>query len=271
MVKCLSFFPLKCPIELHPSKGQPLSSGSDSFDKFRLCLSSIFLCFDLPFVGISDGTFFTGLFVVERFTEVLSSVSVSDLIEALPRCFDFLVLFIRADFLLGLASAALSESESEFEPAEDESVEVDVADETSFLGSGLGFSGVTLGGGLGGAVPMGYFLGRPRPRPEVELPDCRRSSLTGAAGGGFSSSDSEEFEKILFSTFLDFAVAAADFLGTGRFLAALLIDAAEAALGAAGAFPCSCKAWCCLITEGGTLPPVGAEGALALLEGVLTG
>lgn len=163
---------------------------------------------------------------------MLSSVSVSDFTDA-ARCFDFLVLLMRADFLLGFASFALSESESEFdEAADDESVEVDdAADETSFLTSGFGFSGVTFGIGFGGAPGRGYFLGLPRPRPDVELPDCRRISFTGA--GGFSSSDSDEFEKMLLS-FFDFAIAAvgggggAGFLGTGRALAAFDAAAADA-------------------------------------------
>lgn len=82
---------------------------------------------------------------MDRFIDMLSSVSVSDFTDAGPRCFDFLVLFMRADFRLGFASFALSESESELEDAaDDESVLVDDADETSFFNSGLGFSGVTF-------------------------------------------------------------------------------------------------------------------------------
>lgn len=213
-MKCFSLVPPKCPIELHPSNGQPFSSsGCESFDKFKLCFCSIFLCFDFPLVGISEGTFFTGLFVVERFIDMLSSVSVSDLIDVVPRCFDFRVLLVRTDLRLGLASFALSESESEFEEAaDDESVEVDDAEEASFFTSGLGFSGVTLGAGFGGAPGSGYFLGLPRPRPDVELPDCLRMSFTGG-GTGFSSSDSDEFEKMLLS-FLTLDIAGgASFLG----------------------------------------------------------
>lgn len=169
------------------------------------------MCFDFPFVGINDGTFFTGLFVVERF--MLSSLSVSDLTEAVPRCFDFRVLFILADLRLGFASFALSESESELdEAADDESVVVDVADETSFFTSGFGFSGVTLAIGFGATPGSGYLRGRPLGRPAVELPDGRRSSFTGCGCGcdddgggggsdGFSSSDSEVLEKILLSFF----------------------------------------------------------------------
>lgn len=124
-------------------------------------------------------------------------------------CFDFLVLLILADFLLGFASLALSESESELdEAADDESVVVDDADDASFFTSGLGFSGITFGAGFGG-LGSGYFLGRPLPLPEVELPDCRRSSFT--TGAGFSSSDSDVFEKILLS-FFDFDTDAG-FLG----------------------------------------------------------
>lgn len=167
---------------------------------------------------MSDGTFLTGLLVVERLTEVLSSVSVSDLMDVVPRCFDFLVLFIRADFRLGLASFALSDSESDAEEAaDDESVVVDEADEASFLiTSGFGFSEITFGAGRGVALGNGYFRGLPRPR-EVELPDCLRFSLIGLIGGdGFSSSDSDEFEKILLS-FFDFDCdGGGGFLGDGR-------------------------------------------------------
>lgn len=167
---------------------------------------------------MSDGIFFTGLLFVARFIDILSSVSVSDLIDAGPMCFDFRLLFMRADLRLGFASLALSESESELDDAaDDESVVVDDADETSFLTSGLGFSGVTFGAGFGGAPGNGYFLGLPRPRPDVELPDCRRISFTGCAG--FSSSDSDVLEKILLS-FLDFAAAiTVGFFGSGAFLA----------------------------------------------------
>lgn len=182
-----------------------------------MCLCSIRLCFDLPLVGISDGTFFTGLLVVDRFTVELSSVSVPDLSEDGPMCFDF--RFIRADFLLGFASFALSESESELEEAaDDESVVVEDADEASFFTSGLGFSGMTFGAGFGGAPGSGYFLGLPLPRPEVELPDCRLTSLTGT--GGFSSSDSDEFEKILLFSFLGFVTTGAGFLGCWKLFAA---------------------------------------------------
>lgn len=189
-----------------------------------------------------DGTFFTGLFVVDRLTDALSSVSVSDFTDVVPRCFDFLVLFIRADFRLGLASFALSESEFDTDvAADDESVDVDVADEASFFTSGLGFSGITFGGGRGGGTfGNGYLRGRPRPRPEVELPDCLRSSLTGG-GGGFSSSDSDEFEKIL----LSFFAFVTD--GGGGFLFAGGVFEFAALLAAVDAFEAGCDlVFCCI-------------------------
>lgn len=155
--------------------------------------------------------------MVDRLTVELSSVSVSDFSEDGPMCFDF--LFMRVDFLLGFASLALSESESEFEEAaEDESVVVEEADDDGFLISCLGFSGAAFAAGFGGApAGNGYFLGLPLPRPDVELPDCLLTSFTGA--GGFSSSDSDEFEKILLFSFLIFEAAGVAFLGGGRFFA----------------------------------------------------
>lgn len=154
----------------------------------------------------------------DRFTVELSSVSVSDLIEDGPMCFDFRFI-LREDFLLGFVSLALSESESEFEEAADEeSVLVEDTDD-DFLISGFGFSETTFVAGFGGApAGSGYFLGLPLPRPDVELPDCLLTSLTGA--GGFSSSDSDEFEKILLFSFLVFVIAGGGFLaGGGKFFA----------------------------------------------------
>lgn len=161
-----------------------------------------------PFVGISDGIFLTGFF-----TAVLSSVSLSVLPEM---CFD--LRFRRCDLRLGFASFALSESLSLLDEVDvDEPVEVDEADEAAvFFGSGLVFSGATLG--FGGALPgSGYFLGRPRPRPDAaELPEGRRISLI---GGGLSSSDSDELEKILLDSFFDED-------GAGFLCAAIVFDGA---------------------------------------------
>lgn len=104
---------------------------------------------------------------------------------------------------------------------------VEEAEETSFFTSGFALSGTTFGAGFGGALLLGngYFLGRPRPRPDVELPDCLRSSFVAVCG--LSSSDSEEFEKILLSFFT--FDAGGGFFGTGRLLAVLtLLDATAA-------------------------------------------